>query len=192
MYLKQKNNTQLGKGKRQFVQSIFLSLALVTMHSAYADATTTIPANLLYQMPREAADQATLAQISGSRPDSDGLIDKSLGLKLGRIYISYIDSKATLGYYGDWDKVFKLKQGVHDIRFVADFQTGIYKGSLSFEAKPQQRYQIMSERDPSVKGIQYLFWVEHVTTGEVVSDKVALNPVGASSNVSYMPVIRSN
>lgn len=150
-----------------------------------------IPANLLYQVPDSNLYAGKTAKISGSRPESESKFDKLFGMKMGRIFITYINGKATLSDNPDWAKSYTIVEGGNEIRFKAEFQGGIFKNKLNFTAQAGQQYQINSEMDPQAKWLNYFFWVENVQTQQIVSEKIRIQPIAARSNTIFVPAIQT-
>ncbi|MFT4020833.1 MAG: hypothetical protein QM666_04865 [Acinetobacter sp.] len=148
-----------------------------------------IPDNLRYQPPSTEQSKASAAWIKGSRPESISKLDRAMGLHGGQIYISYINKKATLDNLRDWNNDYALTQGKHDIRFIASLKTGYFSGNLSFQAEPQQHYQIVSQAMPKRGGLQFQFWIINQHTGQQVSEVLTLFPIGSRTSISYLPVI---
>lgn len=170
---------------------LICSLLLLCSITYAKEDFSNIPANLLYQVPDSNLYTGKTAKISGSRPESDSKFDKLFGMKMGRIFITYVNGKATLSDNPDWAKSYTIVEGDNEIRFKAEFQGGIFKNSLRFKAQAGQQYQINSAMDPEAKWLNYFFWVENVQSKEIVSDKIRIQPIAPRANTVFVPAIQT-
>lgn len=145
-----------------------------------------IPSELLHQTPSD----IPTSQFSSI----EGFQDTSTALKFinARIYITYINNKATLSRSSDWDKKYFIAEGKTEIRYISDTQNFFGNGKISFDAKPTQHYQIKNNQAQIKFGKEpILFWIENIDTGEVVTAKQEINVSPVSTPISYQPVIIS-
>lgn len=166
------------------MKSLKYFLCLGLLHTSLSNAQ--IPPELLHQTPTD-VPTSQLASIEGFQ-------DTSTALKFinARVYITYINNKATLSRPSDWDKKYSIPQGQTEIRYISDTQNFFGNGRISFEAKPAQHYQIKNNQAQIKFGKEpILFWIENMETGEVVTAKQEINVSPVSTPISYQPVIIS-
>lgn len=145
-----------------------------------------IPPELIYQTP-ENIPTNQLATIQGTQKESTVL--KSID---ARVYITYINTKATLSKPSEWDKTYSMVSGETEIRFAFNNQSYFGNGAITFEAKPIQHYQLKASQ-PNVESHQesILFWIENSETGEIVSPKKSIYISATPKTVNYLPIILS-
>ncbi|HFG6862092.1 hypothetical protein RFH39_14645 [Acinetobacter baumannii] len=142
-----------------------------------------IPEEVLYKAPKE-VDITHLATIKGFQKNSP-----ILKLIKARIYITYIDGKATLNDSNDRDKNYLITSGFHKVKIISDAQKVFSYGMLTFEAKNQQVYQIKNNQAEKKKGDDLVFWIENINTGEIVTPKESFNTYTNQTQPIYTPVI---
>lgn len=142
-----------------------------------------IPEELLYKAPKE-VDITHLATIKGFQKNSP-----ILKLIKARIYITYINDKATLNDSNDWDKNYLISSGFHKVKIISDAQKVFSYGILTFEAKPQQIYQIKNNQAERKNSEDLVFWIENINTGEVVTPKESFTTYSNQTQPIYTPVI---
>ncbi|WP_227508768.1 hypothetical protein [Acinetobacter sp. Leaf130] len=142
-----------------------------------------IPEELLYKAPKE-VDITHLATIKGFQKNSP-----ILKLITARIYITYIDDKATLNDSNDWDKNYLISSGFHKVKIISDAQKVFSYGILTFKAKPQQIYQIKNNQAERKNSEDLVFWIENINTGEVVTPKESFTTYSNQTQPIYTPVI---
>lgn len=144
-----------------------------------------IPDELLYQPPKN-VQSTQLATLVGFQKLN------ALQLIKARIYLTYINDKATLNRSHDWNKVYEISPGLTDIRLVSDTPNYFTSGRLKFTAKASHHYQVKNNQaDIKFNKEPLLFWVEDLDTGEVVTPKQELLGITVPSSVSFFPVIIS-
>ncbi|ENU57075.1 hypothetical protein ACNPQK_10805 [Acinetobacter guillouiae] len=158
-----------------------ISLAsLLYSHVIFAE----IPKELLYQVPQN-IDSAQLATIEGFQNTST-----PFKFVNARIYINQINGKATLNQSKDWNKTYSILPTQTTVRFTSDAQQLFSSGELNFTAQTGQKYQIktnQADKNSHKQGIQ--FWIEDLTTGEVITEKQFAHTVANQPQQIYMPVI---
>lgn len=143
-----------------------------------------IPKALLYQSPQN-IDSAELATIQGFQETST-----PLKFVKARIYINQINGKATLDQSKDCDEIYSILPTLTTVRFTSDAQHLFSSGELNFTAQSGQKYQIktnQADNSSHKEGIQ--FWIENLTTGEVISDKQFAHTTANQPQQIYTPVI---
>jgi hypothetical protein len=169
------------KNSHRIFLVIFINL--VTCFGIQKLSYAQIPEELLYKSPKE-VDISHLATIKGFQKNS-----KILKLIKARIYITYIDGKATLNDSSNWDKNYLITSGFHKIKIISDTPKIFSYGILTFEAKPQQAYQIKNNQAEKKKGDDLVFWIENINTGEIVTPKESFNTYTNQTQPIYTPVI---
>ncbi|MDK4793291.1 MAG: hypothetical protein OC189_14840 [Acinetobacter sp.] len=169
------------KNSHKIFLVIFINL--VTCFGLQKLSYAQIPEELLYKAPKE-VDITHLATIKGFQKNSP-----ILKLIKARIYITYIDGKATLNDSNDWDKNYLITSGFHKVKIISDAQQVLSYGMLTFEAKNQQVYQIKNNQAEKKKGDDLLFWIENINTGEIVTPKESFNTYSNKTQPIYTPVI---
>lgn len=145
-----------------------------------------ISSELLHQTPKNIPIEQR-ASIQGFLKTS-----KILRLINARIYITYINDKATLDHPSDWDKVYDVLPGPTNIRFVSDTPNYFTNHQLNFTAKSGQRYQIKNNQaDINPNEDPILFWIENIDTGEAITPKEFLLVPPTASSVNLVPIIIS-
>nr|WP_174505850.1 hypothetical protein [Acinetobacter sp. Marseille-Q1620] len=148
-------------------------------------AQANIPPELLYQPPSN-PDQAEISTIQGFQKTTT-----SLKFVKAHIYITSINSKATLDQYKDWKKIYQIPIGETTIRYISDAQQLFSSGEITFNAQAGQHYQIQNnqaEKDSLKNGLE--FWIENLDTHENVTPKQYSNAVSSNQpQPSYLPVI---
>lgn len=144
-----------------------------------------IPDELLYHPPKN-VQSTQLATLVGFQKLN------ALQLIKARIYLTYINDKATLDRSNDWNKVYEISSGPTDIRLVSDTPNYFTSGRLNFIAKAGQHYQVKNNQaDIKFNKEPLQFWVEDIDTGEIVTPKQELLGITALSSVNFMPIIIS-
>lgn len=93
--------------------------------------------------------------------------------------------------YLDTTKYF-IPQGQTEIRYISDAQNFFDNGTITFNAKPAQHYQIKNNQAQIKFGKEpLLFWVENIDSGEVVTPKQEINVSPINTPVYYQPIILS-
>lgn len=165
--------------RNDFIKTISL-VALLSSQFTFAE----IPKELLYQAPHN-IDSSQLATIQGFQQTST-----PLKFVKARIYINQINGKATLNQSKDWNKIYSILPIQTNVRFTSDAQQLFSSGELNFIAQTGQKYQIktnQADKNSHKQGIQ--FWIENLTTGEVITDKQFANTSSNQPQQIYMPVI---
>lgn len=163
-------------------QLIKITLFVALCSSPFALAE--IPKELLYQTPQN-IDSAQLATIQGFQETST-----PLKFIKARIYINQINGKATLNQSKDWNKTYSILPTQTTVRFTSDAQQLFSSSELNFTAQTGQKYQIktnQADKNSHKQGIQ--FWIENLTTGEVITEKQFAHTVANQPQQIYMPVI---
>lgn len=163
----------------KFIKTISF-VCLFSSQAIFAD----IPKELLYQSPQN-SDSEQLATIQGFQETSS-----PLKFVNARIYINQINGKATLSQSKDWNRVYSILPTQTTVRFSSDAQQLFSSGVLSFTAQAGQKYQIktnQANKSSHKEGIQ--FWVENLTTGEVISEKQFVHTSANQPQQIYIPVI---
>ena len=143
-----------------------------------------IPKELLYQLPKN-IDSAQLASIQGFQETST-----PLNFVNARIYINQINGKATLSQSKDWNKIYSILPTQTKVRFSSDAQHLFSSGELNFTAQSGQKYQIKTNQaDKRSRKEGIWFWVENLTTGEVITDKQFAHTAANQPQQIYMPAI---
>lgn len=143
-----------------------------------------IPKELLYQLPKN-IDSTQLATIEGFQNTSTPFMFVN-----ARIYITQINGKATLSQSKDWNKIYSILPTQTTVRFTSDAQHVFSTGKLNFTALSGQKYQIktnQADKNSHKEGIQ--FWVENLTTGEVITDKQFAHTTANQPQQIYTPDI---
>ncbi|WP_227555390.1 hypothetical protein [Acinetobacter lactucae] len=169
------------KNSHKIFLVIFINL--VTCFGLQKLSYAQIPAELLYKAPKE-VDITHLATIKGFQKNSN-----ILKLIKARIYITHIDGKATLNDSSKWDQNYLITSGFHKIKIISDAQKVLSYGILTFEAKPQQIYQIKNNQAERKNGDDLVFWIENINTGEIVTPKESFNTYTNQTQPIYTPVI---
>lgn len=143
-----------------------------------------IPKELLYQLPKN-IDSTQLATIEGFQETST-----PLKFIKARIYINQINGKSTLNQSKDWNKTYSILPTQTTVHFTSDAQQLFSSGELNFTAQTGQKYQIktnQADKNSYKQGIQ--FWIENLTTGEVITEKQFAHTVVNQPQQNYVPVI---
>ncbi|MBJ8438875.1 hypothetical protein I6M64_16335 [Acinetobacter lactucae] len=88
-----------------------------------------------------------------------------------------------------WDQNYLITSGFHKIKIISDAQKVLSYGILTFEAKPQQIYQIKNNQAERKNGDDLVFWIENINTGEIVTPKESFNTYTNQTQPIYTPVI---
>ncbi|WP_157823735.1 hypothetical protein [Acinetobacter proteolyticus] len=158
----------------------FLLSSMILLGAAQAQ----IPTELIHQNPNISDDQK-ITTIQGFQKTST-----ALRFIKARIYISYINNKATLSKSNEWNKPFQIEPTATEIRIISDTPNLLAHGHIIFNAKSGQHYQVKSNQaDIKMNKEPILFWVENMDTGEIVTSKEILNGSPSSTNINLIPVI---
>lgn len=169
------------KNSHRIFLVIFINL--VTCFGIQKLSYAQIPEELLYKSPKE-VDITHLATIKGFQKNSP-----ILKLIKARIYITYIDGKATLNDSNDSNKNYLITSGFHKVKIISDAQKVFSYGMLTFEAKNQQVYQIKNNQAEKKKGDDLVFWIENINTGEIVTPKESFTTYSNQTQPIYTPII---
>lgn len=162
------------------------SILFITSFFNCSSILAQIPSELIYQTPKNIpANQ--LATIQGPQKTSTAL--KSINT---RIYITYINTKATLSKPGEWSRAYRIAPGETEVRFTFNNQNYFGNGTITFEAEPTQHYQIKTNQ-PNINPNQepILFWIENTKNEEAVTSKQQIHISITSKTFYYLPVILS-
>jgi hypothetical protein len=143
-----------------------------------------IPKELLYQTP-ENTDPSQIATIQGFQET-----ETTLKYIKSRIYISFINDKATLNQSTDWEKVYQIPAGNIKVRYISNAQHIFSSGEIIFKAQAGQHYQVtnnQAEKKSIKNGIS--FWIENLDTHEIITPKQTSKTSFHRPQASYIPVI---
>lgn len=165
-------------------QLIYRKTLFIVAYSFSALSQAEIPEELLYQPPQN-IEKNHLATIQGFQ-------DSSSVLKFinARVYINYINDKATLNQSKDWKKTYRIVPGLTKIRFISDAQNLLSSGEISFNAQAGKHYQIKNNQaDINSSKNSLHFWVEDIDSKELVTLKQFSSVVSNQPQPSYIPAI---